>query len=372
MLTGAYSGWGKPQGFYESEQDISILMEVNAGTPPGTLPSSGDASPQPPLIQVMTYNAHELQEHTLASTADVQSFLQESMVTWINITGNRHILTLEQLGTVFKVHPLVLEDIAHTGQRPKLEDYGDYLFLIAKLLRLNDLDQQVDAEQISMILGPHYVITVQEYDGDVFTLLRERLRTGRGRIRSMSADYLLYALLDTIVDDYFLILEDIGERIETIEDALVTDPSPTILTKLHALKRDMIFLRKSVWPLREVISRLERWESPLIQSGLALYLRDIYDHTIQVIDAIETNRDLLSGMLDIYLSSASNRMNEVMKVLTIIATIFIPLTLVVGIYGMNFTFMPELQHPWGYPMVYLIMAVISGIMLIYFRRRRWL
>ena len=347
-------------------------MDMNAGSPPGTLPLSHDVPSLPPAIQVITYNAHALQELTLPSIADVDSLLQDSMVTWININGNRHVPTLEQLGTLLNVHPLVLEDIAHIGQRPKIEDYDTYLFLVVKLLRLRDPDQQVDAEQVSLLLGPHYVITVQEHDGDVFTPIRERLRAGRERIRSMNADYLMYALLDAIVDDYFLVLEDVGERIETIEEALVTDPSPTVLTQLHALKRDMIFLRKSVWPIREVISRLERWDSPLIQSTLNLYLRDVYDHTIQVIDAIETNRDLLSGMLDIYLSSVSNRMNEVMKVLTIIATIFIPLTLIVGIYGMNFTYMPELQHPWGYPMVYLIMAMISGIMLIYFRRRRWL
>jgi magnesium transporter len=347
-------------------------MDVNAGSPPGTLPANHDIPSPPPTIQVITYNAHELQELTLPSIADVDSLLQDSMVTWININGNRHVPTLEQLGTLLNVHPLVLEDIAHIGQRPKIEDYDTYLFLVVKLLHLRDPDQQVDAEQVSLLLGPHYVITVQEHDGDVFTPIRERLRAGRGRIRSMNADYLLYALLDAIVDDYFLVLEDVGERIETIEDALVTDPSPTILTLLHALKRDMIFLRKSVWPLREVISRLERWDSPLIQSALNLYLRDVYDHTIQVIDAIETNRDLLAGMLDIYLSSVSNRMNEVMKVLTIIATIFIPLTLIVGIYGMNFTYMPELQHPWGYPMVYLIMAAVSGIMLVFFRRKHWL
>ena len=347
-------------------------MDVNVGSPPGALSSSHDLPVPPPIIQVITYNTHELQELTLPSIADIGSFLQESMVTWININSNRHVPTLEQLGARFNVHPLVLEDIAHIGQRPKIEDYGSYLFLVVKLLRLSDPDQQIEAEQVSLLLGAHYVITVQEHNGDIFTPIRERLRIGRGRIRSMKADYLLYALLDAVVDDYFLVLEDVGERIETIEEALVTDPSPAILTILHTLKRDMIFLRKSVWPLREVVSRLERGDSPLIQHTLNLYLRDVYDHTIQVIDAIETNRDLLSGMLDIYLSSVSNRMNEVMKVLTIIATIFIPLTLIVGIYGMNFTYMPELQHPWGYPMVYLTMAVVSVIMLIYFRRKRWL
>ncbi len=347
-------------------------MDVHAGSPPGTFAANHDVPVPPPTIQVITYNAHTLQEVTPPSIADAASLVQDSMVTWIHITGHRHVPTLEQLGTLLDVHPLVLEDIAQSGQRPKIEDYGAYLFLVVKLLRLGDPEQEVEAEQVTLLLGAQYVITVQEHPGDVFTPIRERLRAGRGRIRAMQADYLLYALLDAVVDDYFLVLEAVGERIETLEDALVTDPSPAILTLLHTLKRDMIFLRKSVWPLREVISRLERWDSPLIQSTLTLYLRDVYDHTIQVIDAIETNRDLLSGMLDIYLSSVSNRMNEVMKVLTIIATIFIPLTLIVGIYGMNFTYMPELQHPWGYPLVYLTMAVVSAIMLLYFRRKRWL
>lgn len=253
-----------------------------------------------------------------------------------------------------------------------MEDFNDYLFVVLKMLQYDEEKNETKTEQLSIILGSNYVVSFQEEDGDVFDPIRERIRADRGRTRKMGADYLAYSLIDSIVDNYFMVLEKIGEKIEDIEDELVKNATPEVLHTIHSLKRELIYLRKSVWPLREVISRLERWESPLIDKSIDIYLRDVYDHTIQVIDALETFRDMLSGMLDIYLSSVSNRMNEVMKVLTIIATIFIPLTLVAGIYGMNFKFMPELDWPWGYPMVYGVMIAISGVMLVYFRRKKWL
>lgn len=286
--------------------------------------------------------------------------------------GVHQLADIEKIGTHFKIHPLVLEDIMNTGQRPKIEIFDDYIFIVLKMLRYDEAENETKIEQVSIILGSNFVISLQESKGDVFDSIRERIRSDRGRIRKMGADYLAYTLIDAVVDNYFVILEKLGEEIEDIEDELVSNPSPETLQTIHSLKREMIFLRKSVWPLRELISRLERWESPLIDKSIYIYLRDLYDHTIQVIDAIETFRDMLSGMLDIYLSSISNRMNEVMKVLTIIATIFIPLTLIAGIYGMNFTYMPELKSPWGYPMVYVVMLAIGVVMLIYFRRKKWL
>jgi magnesium transporter len=241
-----------------------------------------------------------------------------------------------------------------------------------KMLHYSEEEKETKAEQVSLILGSNYVISFQENEGDVFDPIRQRIRADKGRIRKMRADYLAYALMDAIVDSYFTILERLGERIEDFEEELVVNPTPETLQAIHHLKREMIFLRKSVWPLREVINRLERWESSLINKSTGIYLRDVYDHTIQVIDAVETFRDMLSGMLDIYLSSVSNRMNEVMKVLTIIATIFIPLTLVAGIYGMNFRFMPELEMPIGYPMVLLSMLFVGMLMVAYFRKKKWL
>jgi magnesium transporter len=290
----------------------------------------------------------------------------------MNIDGVHQLDNIEKVGKYLKIHPLVLEDIMNTGQRPKLEDFDDYLFIVLKMLHYDEKENETKTEQVSLILSSNYVISFQESEGDVFDPIRERMRTDRGRIRKMGADYLAYSIIDAIVDNYFIVLEKIGEKIEDIEDELVKNPTPEVLQTIHRLKRELIFLRKSVWPLREVISRLERWESPLVHKSIDIYLRDVYDHTIQVIDSLETFRDMLSGMLDIYLSSVSNRMNEVMKVLTVIATIFIPLTLIASIYGMNFKYMPELDWVWGYPMVYVVMIVVSAVMLVYFRRKEWL
>jgi magnesium transporter len=279
---------------------------------------------------------------------------------------------IEKVGAHFGIHPLVLEDILHTGQRPKVEDLGDYIFIVLKMLYHDDQEDEMLGEQVSLLLGQNCVISFQEREGDIFNPIRERIRNSKGRIRRAGADYLAYALVDAIVDHYFVILEKMGEKIESLEEELVTNPTPETLQIIHKLKRNLIFLRKSVWPLREVINALERGESPLITEPTGIYLRDVYDHSIQVIDTIETFRDMVSGMLDIYLSSLSNRMNEVMKVLTIIATIFIPLTFIAGIYGMNFKFMPELEWHWGYPTALIVMLLIVGSMFIYFRRKKWL
>jgi magnesium transporter len=267
----------------------------------------------------------------------------------------------------------VMEDIMNTEQRPKIEDFDDYIFVVLKMLYYDNDEEEIKAEQISIIVRSNFVLSFQEREGDIFNPLRDRIRNAKGRVRKMGPDYLAYCLLDAIVDNYFVVLEKLGEQIEGMEEELVTNPTPVTLQRIHNLKREMIFLRKSVWPLREVVSRLERGESPLIKESTGIYLRDVYDHTIQVIDTIETYRDMLSGMLDIYLSSISNRMNQVMKVLTIIATIFIPLTFVAGIYGMNFEYMPELKWHWFYPKAFwLVMIGIAGVMLVYFRRKRWL
>ena len=293
-------------------------------------------------------------------------------VTWVNVDGIHLLAETAAMGDCLELHPLVLEDVANTNQRPKAEDYGDYLYVVLKMLAYDDEANQTTSEQISLVLGPDYVVSFQERPGDVFGAIRERICSAKGRIRKMGADYLAYCLLDALVDNYFVVLEKIGDRIELLEDELVNDPIAGTLHEIHNLKREMIFLRKSVWPLREVIGALQRGESKLIQHSTGIYLRDVYDHTIQVIDTAETFRDMLSGMLDIYLSSVSNRMNEVMKVLTIIATIFIPLTFLAGVYGMNFKHMPELQWVWAYPALWLVMLAIALVMLLYFHRRKWL
>jgi magnesium transporter len=343
------------------------------GLPPGALIHVGEQKSERTRITLLDYDEQRVLEKELPVVDECLLFKEKESVTWINVTGLHQVELLERLNDCFGLHPLVLEDILNTDQRPKMEDFGDYLYIV---LRMLDLDQKngnaVVSEQISLILGKNFVLTFQEREGDLFDPLRERIRNGKGRIRKMGPDYLVHALLDAIVDQYFVVLEKLGERIEFLEDELVTRPTPSTLQILHRLKREMIFLRKSVWPLREVIGTLERGESPLIQASTNLYLRDVYDHTIQVIDNVETFRDMLSGMLDIYLSSISNRMNEIMKVLTIISTIFIPLTFIVGLYGMNFKFMPELEWHWGYPAVLLLMLGVTIFMLFYFRRKKWL
>jgi magnesium transporter len=323
-------------------------------------------------LSVISYDEVNFQEQEVDAVEKAVAFRKKGSVMWLNVDGVHKPEIIEQVGRSFGVHPLVLEDIADTGQRPKMEDFDDYIFITLKMFRFGKKENEIKTEQISLVLGNGFVVSFQEAEGDVFDPIRERLRNNKGRVRKAGADYLVYALMDAVVDNYFLIMEKLGETIEEIEDKLVINPTSETVQKIHGLKRQLIFLRKSVWPLREVISRLERSESPLILKSTFVYLRDVYDHTIQVMDSVDTFRDTLSGMLDIYLSSVSNRMNEVMKVLTVIATIFIPLTFIAGIYGMNFRDMPELGQAWGYPTTLLLMLAIALVMVIYFRRKKWI
>jgi len=343
-----------------------------AGLPPGTLVHIGEKKAETPKITIMDYDEAHFQEKEIKTIEECFLFKDKPTVTWINIDGLHEVEILEKLGECYGLHPLVLEDILNTDQRPKMEDYGEYLYIVLRMLNYNDNSSEIESEQISLVLGPNFVFSFQEREGDTFNPIRDRIRNSKGRIRKMGADHLAYTLLDSIIDNYFIILEKLGEKIEFLEEEVVTHPTPETLQTVHHLKREMICLRKGVWPLREVISGLERGESSLIKESTRIYLRDVYDHTIQTIDTIETYRDMVSGMLDIYLSSISNRLNAVMKVLTIIATIFMPLTFLAGIYGMNFKYMPELEWRWGYPVIWVIMVGIGVSMLLYFRKKKWL
>ena len=343
-----------------------------SGLPPGTLIHIGEKRTEKVKIRIMDYSDMGLKEMEADTIETCFPFKDKPTNTWINIEGIHDVRVLERLGECYGFHSLILEDILNTDQRPKMEDHGEYIYVVLKMLN-SDKNNSVVIEQISLLLGKNFVISLQEgLEGDVFNPVRERIRSGKGRIRKMGSDYLAYALLDSIVDNYFIVLEKLGEKIEVLEEELITNPKRETLHAIHNLKREMIFLRKSVWPLREVISGLERGESSLISKSTQIFLRDLYDHTIQVIDTVEAFRDMLSGMLDIYLSSVSNKMNEVMKVLTIIATIFIPLTFIAGVYGMNFRNMPEIEWQWGYPLSLLIMGGVAIIMLIFFRKKRWI
>jgi magnesium transporter len=342
------------------------------GLPPGTLVHVGEKKAEEVKITVIDYDEANFQKREMNAIDECFLFKEKPSVTWIDVEGIHQVENIQKLGDCYGFHPLVLEDILNTYQRPKMEDHGDYLYIVLKMLH-NEKSPEVVTEQISLILGPNFIFSLREgLGGNIFNTIIERIGTGKSRIRKMGADYLAYSLIDAIVDNYFVILETMGEKIEYLEEDLVTNPSTQTLHEIQQLKKDMIFLRKAVWPLREVVSALERGESSLIKESTKIYLRDVYDHTIQVIDAIETFRDLLSGMLDIYLSSISNKMNEIMKFLTIIGTIFIPLTFIVGVYGMNFEFMPELKWRFSYFIVLAFMAVISVSMLIYFKIKKWL
>ena len=343
------------------------------GLPPGSLIHIGERLSDHVKITLMDYDGDHLEEKVVEGLEECASCRDKPTTTWIHVDGIHDIQLLERLGAIFHLHPLSMEDILNTDQRPKVDDYGNYIYVVLKTFSLSDdTKEEIRSEQISLVFGANFLLSFAEKEGMQLDSIRERLRNNQGRIRKTGADYLTYRILDVIVDQYFIILEKMGERIEFAEEKLVTQPAPETLQTIQHLKREMLFLRKSVWPLREAISYLERRESPLISDQTVPYLKDVYDHTIQVIDTVETYRDMLSAMLDIYLSSISNRLNEVMKVLTIIATVFMPLTFLAGVYGMNFKYMPELEWRWGYFAVWGVMIVIGLAMVIYFRRKKWL
>lgn len=320
---------------------------------------------------MVNYSDEDFRIKEATSVEECFSLIDASMVTWINVDDISDARTIEAIGSHFNLHPLLLEDVMNADQRPKMDDYDNHLFLVLKVLFIDPKLGRIESDQVSFVLGEKYLISFQERHSDLFNSILDRLRMGKSRVRRSKADYLLYSLIDIIVDNYFVVLETIGDTVEDVEAKLVSGPTAQTLGGIQRMKKDLIYLRKSVWPLREVLSSLERGESELISDTLRVYFRDIYDHSIHAIDTIETLRDMLSGMLDIYLSSVSNRLNQVMKVLTIISTIFIPLTFIAGVYGMNFKNIPEIGWAYGYPSVILLMILVTLAMLYYFKKKRW-
>ncbi|MGO9117575.1 MAG: magnesium/cobalt transporter CorA [Desulfomonilaceae bacterium] len=343
-----------------------------AGLPPGSVVHIGNKVVDKTTISVIDYSEKEFQQKNINNVQELAARLESRETTWIRVQGLQQTEIVEAIGKLCKIHPLFLEDIVNTSQRPKAEDAGDYFFVIVKILSYDDEKDSIAMEQLSFILAPNFLLSFQEKSGKIFDSVIERIKAGKGRIRKGGTDYLAYCLIDIVVDNYFGLLERLGEKIELLEEDLVTNPTPEILSQIHNFKMDMIFLRRSVWPLREVVNMLALGESNLIKESSRPYFRDVYDHTIHIIDTMETYRDIVSGMLDIYLSSISYKLNEIMKILTILATIFIPLTWIAGWYGMNFKHMPELEWRWGYPMVIGVsIAVVVGLFL-FFRRKGWL
>lgn len=371
-----FSGDRVAQAAHSDISDIASTITLN----------SDARSLEKPKITIIDYDEGHYHEAEAREVQECFRFKDKPSVTWINIDGLHQMDVLESLGSCYGIHPLVLEDIL-TDQRPKIEDYDDYIFIVLKMLYYDEEEDQrpgeedseddlgesnLDMDQVSMILGPNFIISFKEKEVDVFNPLRDRLRTSKGKIRKQGADYLAYSMIDAIVDHYFQIMEKLGDRFEDLEDLVVSNPEPGILPTIYNLKRDMLFLRKSVWPLREAISKMQRTDSPLVSEAIKIYLRDVYDHTIQVIENVETFRDMSASLLETYLSSLSNKLNEVIKLLTIISTIFIPLTFLAGVYGMNFHFMPELESPWGYPAVLIFMLLVVVVMMAYFRKKEWI
>jgi magnesium transporter len=354
---------------------VKTRRSKKSGLPPGTLVHIGEEKTDQVRITLIRYNESEVHEEELEGLEhfeEISRGCREDCVTWINMEGVHQPETIERIGKYYGIHPLTLEDIANTEQRPKVEEYDDYLFVVLKTFAYAEHPYEPQMDQISLVLKSNTLISFEERSDDICNMVKNRIRSGKGRIRKAGSDYLAYCLIDAVVDHYFNILEKLGEGVEALEEELIANPVKATLHQIHQMKRHMILFRRSVWPLRESVGSLLRGESVVIQKETMVYLRDVYDHIIHVIDSIEIYREMLAGMIDIYLSSISNRMNEVMKVLTVIATIFMPLTFIAGVYGMNFKHMPELEWSWGYPTVLLLMATVAINMLFYFRRKKWI
>jgi magnesium transporter len=359
------------------------LRKPIPGEPPGTLRLEKEVVRRKPVITLIEYDRASLEERKIEDTTELLSHFDNQRVTWINIDGLGDIEVLRALGSQFNLHPLALEDVLDTFQRPKVEQYDNYLFLVAHMLYL-DRGQVMCGEQVSMFLGKHFLITLQEEaDFDVFEPVRARIRVTTGTIRKMGPDYLAYALLDSIVDHYYPVLEDVGAKIEAIEEGLVNlQPNDSPVAELHSHKRTLARVRRYVWPIRDLVSVLMHDETGLVTKATKVYLRDCYDHSVQLMDLVESYRDLLSGLMELYLSAVGIRTNEIMRVLTVVTSIFIPLTFIVGVYGMNFARevdgkklpwnMPELVSPYGYVGCWAVMLALAVFQIVYFKKRRWL
>lgn len=359
----------------EDQSTIEYFYDV-PGSMPGTLNIEPNAPP--PVIVLIDYNEQTALRLQVETPEECTEHLDTESVSWVDVKGLGNEDILKRLGEVFTLHPLVLEDIVNVPQRPKVEEYDDQLLIIARMVMLRRSSRSFLTEQVSFVLGKHYLLTVQEEpENDCFAAVRERIRLNKGTIRKHKADYLAYTLLDSIVDGFFPILEDYGEKIEELENEVVANPTRQTLEKIHKIKRELLTLRRSIWPQRDAINSLIRDGSDLISDEVRVYLRDCYDHAVQVLDMVETYRELAASLMDVYLSSVSNRMNEVMKFLTIVSTIFIPLTFVAGVYGMNFNTeksplnMPELNWYLGYPLCLAVMIAIAAALIVFFKRKGW-
>lgn len=355
----------------DSTSSLLTKASAKAGLSPGSLISVGSLQPHPTRIKILDYNHSEIEETEIFSIEALLDYRQKDSVTWVDIEGLADIEHIQQLGALFDIHPLVLEDIINTHQRPKFEEFDDYLFIVLKKIALVPEGLELEQQQFSILVMQNFVFSFSERADDTREAVKLRIRNSKGRFRARGSDYLAYALIDSVVDSYFSLSDSLDIITEDLEDELLDQPDKRTLNTIQKLKRQTIMIRRTVVPVRELVAAMLRSDNELINRQTHIYLRDVYDHSIRVIESMETFRDLISGMLDIYLSSVSNKMNEIMKVLTIFAAIFIPLTFIAGVYGMNFEYMPELKWRWGYPFIWLVFVAISILLLIFFRRRKW-
>ncbi len=348
-----------------------LKNKTKTGLPPGSLVFTGVTREHDVKSELIKYSTDSYIEETLDSIDLLNISDTPNEVHWINLNGVHDTEIIGKIGEKFNIHKLVLEDVLNTHQRPKVDFYNEHIFVVLKMLVYDKNKKSIDGEQVSIIVGKNYLISLQEKDGDVFEPLRKRIKTSSGKIRTLGTDYLLFAIMDIIVDNYFILLENLGEEVEKYETELIDNANKDILNRIYYLKRENLLLRNSVWPVRELVSQFEKTDSPLLKKKNLIYYRDLYDHTIQVIDNVEIYRDLLSGLIELYYTNTGNKTNEVMKVLTIISTIFIPLTFIAGIYGMNFNYMPELEWHWAYFGVWGLMIILFIGMMWFFKRKKW-
>lgn len=343
-----------------------------AGMPPGTLVHVGESQEHEPRISIIDYSKKEIVVEEIGSIEDILQYKDKKSITWVNIEGLKNVQLIEAIGQAFNIHSLVLEDILNTHQRPKFEEYDDYLYIVLKGVSLKSEGSSVIYEQISILTLDNFVFTFRESQDDLFITLVKRIQNSKSRIRTGGSDYLSYAILDCIIDQNFVLLESFDELIDSTEEELLNQPASTTLSAILGIKRELIYIRRSISPQRELLGVILRSESPLIKDKTLIYFRDVYDHILRISETIELQRDMVYGLMDMYQSSLSNKMNEVMKVLTVFASIFIPLTFIAGIYGMNFEYMPELKWKWAYPTLWVIFIVIAVGLLVYFKRKKWL
>ena len=347
-------------------------ISEKAGMPPGSLVHVGDVLKTESRITLIDYSAEHIEEQAVYAIEEILPYKDKATITWVNIEGLKNIALIESIGNAFNIHPLVLEDILNTHQRPKFEEYEDYLYIVLKGLSVDSEELFVNYEQISIIVLDNLIFTFKEVEDDLFAPIIKRLKNGKGKIRNLGTDYMTYAILDMIVDQNFVLLETLDEILDSIEDELLTNPTAATLASIQRIKRELISIRRSVLPVRDMLNAIIRSDSALIHERVHIYLRDVYDHALRISESIESYRDILSGLMDIYVSSVSNKMNEIMKILTVFASIFIPLTFIAGIYGMNFEYMPELRWKWAYPVLWIAFITIPVVLLVYFRKKKWL